>query len=283
MHLNNRWSYLLNLVFLTGLFVLLCNDFLLKAAWGNALTGKLSDIAGVCILPMFIAFLLPDRKRFALGFTALFFIFWKTELSTPFLDGWNAFIPYSLHRVTDYTDLLVLPVLLLSAKVLETPERFTFMYIQRLPVIRLGVLFLAVFAFGATSHVRYLHGYGVKRVSLNREYTVAYPLDSALAKLQAWPGDYAMYRDTLHKQENKKREIRVYCQMYDRDSLSGDTLSMINLQLSEKGRKKSQVYLDCLYILKMPADSTFFGRRLQPDKEYRKQIEDFFREDVIPK
>lgn len=280
MHQNTRWNYLLNPVFVTGLLVLLCNDFFLKAAWGNALTGKLSDLAGVCILPLFIVFLFPSQKQFATAFTALFFVFWKTELSTPFLENWNIFIPYRLGRVVDYTDLLLLPVLLLSAKVLADPERITVTYIYKLPAARLAVLFLAVFAFGATSHVRYLSDYGVKCVWLNREYTVAYPLDSAMAKLQAWSPDYTEFRDTIYKKENKKREICVHYQMFDRDSLSGDTLSIISLHLNEKGKKKSRVYLDGMYIFKMPADSTFFGRRLQPDKKYRKQIEDFFREDV---
>jgi len=40
--------------FLAGLSVLLVNDFVLKQIFHNWLTGKLSDLAGLFIFPMFL-------------------------------------------------------------------------------------------------------------------------------------------------------------------------------------------------------------------------------------
>jgi len=285
MHLNTRWNYLLNPVFITGLFVLLCNDFFLKAAWGNALTGKLSDIAGVCILPLFIAFLFPGRKWLALGFTVLFFIFWKTELSTPFLDGWNAFIPYSLGRVVDYTDLLVLPVLLLSARVLKNPEHFTLTYMYTSPPVRLGVLFLAVFAFGATSRARDMLFYGEYRsIRIDKQYTVPYSIDSSLLILSRLPAPVEVYSDHTHTLVGKKPERDVWLSIYEVSTENKDTVGYLNVLLrQEERRKKSQVYIKSLELNPHMSDSVLFGYSIRVEKRYGKFIKELMMDDILPK
>ncbi|MBL0911917.1 MAG: hypothetical protein IBJ09_06040 [Bacteroidia bacterium] len=286
MHLNTRWNYLLNPVFMTGLFVLLCNDLFLKEAWGNALTGKLSDVAGVCILPLFIAFLLPGRKRTALGFTALFFIFWKTELSTPFLNVWNAHIPFGLNRVADLTDLLVLPVLLLSASVLDKPERFSFTYMHKLPAVRLGVLFLAVFAFGATSHVKGgLLPYGQGRsISIGKQYTVPYSIDSSLAILKRFPAPVEVCSDHTYAAGERRAERSVWLSIYEISKENKDTVGYLNVLLSqEERRKKSRVYIRSAELNPQMSDSVLFGHSIRIEKKYRKFVKELMIEDILPK
>lgn len=286
MHLNTRWNYLLNPVFIAGLFVLLCNDLFLKEAWGNVLTGKLSDVAGVCILPLFIAFLLPDRKRTALGFTVLFFIFWKTELSTPFLAWWNAHIPFGLHRVADYTDLLVLPVLLLSVRVLRNPEQFTFTDMYRSAVLRLGVLFLAVFAFGATSHVKGgLLPYGKDRsIPIEKQYTVPYSVDSALAILKRLPAPVEVYSDHTYAAGEPKAERSVWVSIYEISKEQKDTVGYLNVLLrQEERRKKSEVYIRSAELNPQMSDSVLFGHSIRIEKKYRKFVKELMIEDILPK
>jgi hypothetical protein len=57
-----RKELIFNPYFIGGLSVLMLNDFYLKHEYGNYLTGKLSDFAGLLIFPMFVTFLLPLLK-----------------------------------------------------------------------------------------------------------------------------------------------------------------------------------------------------------------------------
>ncbi len=111
-HLN----LFVSLPFLLGLSLLLFNDFYLKAQFHNAVTGKLSDFAGLFIFPLFFVALCPRLSRFIYIATALFFVFWKSALSQPLIDAWNAIAFFLLWRVVDYTDLSALLALPLSSR-----------------------------------------------------------------------------------------------------------------------------------------------------------------------
>jgi hypothetical protein len=63
--------------------VLLLNDYVLKAAFHNWLTGKLSDFAGVAAFALFWCMLFPQARRLILLGTAAGFAFWKS----PAADG----------------------------------------------------------------------------------------------------------------------------------------------------------------------------------------------------
>jgi len=59
-----RSAYLCNLAFIVGLGLLLLNDHVLKATYGNWFTGKLSDVAGLLIFPLFLQFVFATAKPF---------------------------------------------------------------------------------------------------------------------------------------------------------------------------------------------------------------------------
>jgi hypothetical protein len=87
--------------------LLCCNDFVWKSQFNNALTGKISDFAGIALWVLFWEAWLPQRFRAHLYIlTALFFTWFKSPLSESFLQFLNLF------RVVDYTDLWALLVLL---------------------------------------------------------------------------------------------------------------------------------------------------------------------------
>jgi hypothetical protein len=138
---------------LLGLAVLLANDFLLKQAFGNTLTGKLSDFAGLFVFPLFWGILFP-RARLAIHIvTAAAFLVWKLEVSEPLLALWNERVPLPLGRTVDATDLVAL---------LAVPAAY--LYGRPQPQPRLGSRFggvhrirwvvvpVALFAFAATSY-----------------------------------------------------------------------------------------------------------------------------------
>lgn len=108
---NRRSDLLRTPLFLGALLLLLLNDFFLKAAFHNGLTGKLSDFAGLFVFAVFWIALFPRFRWFILVFTALFFTFWKLPVSNGFVDALNGLLPFHIGRVCDVTDLFALAVL----------------------------------------------------------------------------------------------------------------------------------------------------------------------------
>lgn len=102
-------------VFLVLLLLLLLNDLIFKPAFGNWLTGKLSDFAGVFVFAFFWTALFPARAKAIHWATALGFIFWKTEFSQPLIQ-WLQQQGAPVYRVIDYGDLVALLMLPLSLK-----------------------------------------------------------------------------------------------------------------------------------------------------------------------
>lgn len=94
--------------FILSVALLLLNDHILKAAYGNWLTGKLSDFAGLFAFALFWTALLPRQRRAVFALTAVAFVLWKTPLSDPALAAWNALGILPLARVVDPTDWLAL-------------------------------------------------------------------------------------------------------------------------------------------------------------------------------
>ena len=132
--------------FIIGLTILLLNDLVLKELFGNFLTGKLSDFAGLFIFPLFWNAILPKHKNKIFLLTGLLFIYWKSPLSQILIDNWNTLGLLSLKRTIDYTDLIAL-VILPIAYVLENKKESLKM-IKISPIIPLTI---SAFAFMATS------------------------------------------------------------------------------------------------------------------------------------
>jgi hypothetical protein len=101
--------------FLTGLALLLANDFVLKRAYPALLTGKLSDFAGLFVFSLFCTAVWPRRSREICVATAMAFAWWKSPLSQPAIDHWNSAFAYHIARVIDATDLIALAALPVSA------------------------------------------------------------------------------------------------------------------------------------------------------------------------
>ena len=132
--------------FLTALFVLLLNDFFLKSYLHNALTGKLSDFAGLFVFPLFWAVFLPRFRSWIYLGTGVVFILWKSPAADLLIDGWNRFGSISVARTIDYTDLWALAILPISYVYgLRTPVGYPS---RAFPAL---IGFISLFAFVATS------------------------------------------------------------------------------------------------------------------------------------
>lgn len=121
-----------NYLFIITLAVLILNDHVLKWEYSNALTGKLSDVAGLFLLHLLIVFLFPRTNKIAAIITALTFAFWKSPLSEPLIQFYNHLPLIPISRVVDYTDLAALAVLVASDYFIRHPDRLLRMSIERL-------------------------------------------------------------------------------------------------------------------------------------------------------
>ncbi len=145
---------LLSPLFLLSLIILLVNDFYLKAQFHNFFTGKLSDIAGLFIFPLFLTAFFSKRKLLVYGLTAFLFIFWKSPFSEILIDFWNSLTSLNIGRIIDYTDffaLLILPVSYFYSE-REMRELYTVSFARR--ILASFVVIISVFAFTATSLVK---------------------------------------------------------------------------------------------------------------------------------
>jgi hypothetical protein len=132
-------------IFIFNLVLLLCNDFYWKQTYHNALTGKISDFAGLVVFALFFTAFFPVFKKNIFIGTAILFTFWKSAFSESFIQFLNdSYFPCS--RVVDYSDLMALLVL----PFIYDYKRFTINIL--LPqYLRLAIASIALFAIYATS------------------------------------------------------------------------------------------------------------------------------------
>jgi len=138
--------------FLTALALLLLNDFALKTVFANAITGKLSDFAGLFCFPLFVSCFLPRRRGLVYVATAVTFCAWKSPLSQIVIDLSNSFLAIPIGRIVDYTDLLALAVLPISYAIADHKENDYGGPVNRTPVLA-SLIIVSVFAFSATQFV----------------------------------------------------------------------------------------------------------------------------------
>lgn len=129
---------ILNYLFLGCLTVLFFNDHFFKFQYTSWFTGKLSDIVGIILFPMLLTYLFPKLKQNSVFVAGLFFAFWKSPFSENFISIYNQVSPISIHRVVDYTDLLVfllLPVPYFLIKNDTVLKQFSFKKINAFAVL----------------------------------------------------------------------------------------------------------------------------------------------------
>ena len=188
-----RKHYLLNYFFLSGLIVLFLNDHVFKYEFGNWLTGKLSDFAGVFILPFFLSYLFPQKEKHNIFLTAVFFVWWKSPLSQGFIDGFNSLGLFKVARIIDYTDLIALVTLPFTFGVFRQMEsKRTFRINTRVSAI--FVLLPALLVLTATSVIR-PHGSG-NLLLRGASHMVKMAPDSIILILHK--NGIRAYRDTLY-------------------------------------------------------------------------------------
>ena len=133
--------------FLSALLILLLNDHVLKAVYGNALTGKLSDFAGILLVSLWLFAWQPKRIHISAWLIALAFTVWKSALATPFIALLKQWTPYAIGRVIDATNLWALTMIPLAMYFTHQKPRALLPAMFKVPVVMMAAL-----AIMATSH-----------------------------------------------------------------------------------------------------------------------------------
>lgn len=123
---------LCNVIFILSLIILFLNDHFLKLHFHNWFTGKLSDIAGIILLPFLLNYFFPKLRQNSVYITVLFFTFWKSPYSEKFIEIYNLVSPISIQRVIDYTDLVALIFVVIPYYCIKNQERINFFEIRKI-------------------------------------------------------------------------------------------------------------------------------------------------------
>ena len=132
-------------VFLLSVTLLILNDWFLKYTFHNALTGKLSDFAGLFAFPFFWSLIFDAHKRTIHIATALLFVFWKSGFSQPLIDAMNG-LGLPIARTVDFTDNVAILFALASWQVLKADVG-----VRIKPFFQKMVMGVACLAFMATT------------------------------------------------------------------------------------------------------------------------------------
>lgn len=237
-------SLILNPYFILGLILLLANDFFLKQAFGNALTGKLSDFAGLLIFPLFVAFLLPKLKRSIALITGIAFILWKTPLADPFIHFINQWFIFDIHRVVDYTDYIALLILPLSHYLINNPDsRKSVFKNYKLRLAATYILsFIAFFAFCATSIP--FREIPKGNIYIGKSYTIKLPKDSIIKTIENMGYNCVFHpKDTtdVTSLDFYQTDNIVRYSIQKKDSTAIDTIANIKYDLKELKPNKTKL------------------------------------------
>lgn len=292
-------SLLLHPAFIVSLFILLLNDFYWKYAFPNWFTGKLSDFAGMIVLPVFLHVLVPKANRIAIAiFSALFFIWWKSPLSQPLLDFFNLELNIVLHRTIDYSDLTAISILPFVLRL--KPWQFGFA-----PALQKGAIYLlgctAFFALCATSPLRQLpySPYTENETVYNKQFCSTKTVEDVLAELRSkgivvtqeterfYPFN-PYYQDLYYRIPQGDTSYKVIPISFKPDSIvylrrtlyqpnyliashkfDDEVLNNIRFQIEAYDSKKKR---SCIRVLSF--ESKRYG--YSPDKEDKKRLKGYF-------
>lgn len=150
--------------FMVSVLLMVINDAWLKAAYPGVLTGKLSDIAGIAIVCLLLLTAQPQRARLVCLAIFAGFAWWKSPLSQPAIDAVNAWLPLSVGRTVDYSDLLAMLVIPLCIPVIANPTAFQVAGPTLRGFLLPPIVVLTTLGLMATSMIPVKQDYQIRRV-----------------------------------------------------------------------------------------------------------------------
>lgn len=248
--INRKSFYFVDFLFLFSLLLLIINDHYLKWAYANWITGKLSDVAGLIVLPILLLKLFPvlNKTKVIYG-TALFFIFWKSPAATGFINFYNQFSLIPITRVIDFTDLFCLIILWPLYQIL--PKDFASQNKRNnSPEINWSkcLMLPAIIALMATSPpISFYHRHTRAPIYFNKSLNTNLSKAEVLNRLKA--NGFNVQKDLAFVEGDSTKLIYIQQSPYytiEEFIFNGDTLNHISFSIFEK-ENKSTIYINGLY------------------------------------
>jgi hypothetical protein len=168
--LNRLISVVTSWIFILCLAVLFINDWWLKAAYPNALTGKISDFAGIALVTLLALAAWPRRKYIIYACIALAFLWWKSPLSEPLIQFVNAHGPYPIGRVVDYTDLIALAIMPFCRNILDKNTSSCILNRESIRnIIAVPIAAMTIFVMMATSAMPTRQEFAIQTIKSSSE------------------------------------------------------------------------------------------------------------------
>ncbi|WP_298540639.1 hypothetical protein [uncultured Aquimarina sp.] len=228
-------KYIINPIFISSLLILLINDFFLKYAFHNWITGKLSDIFGIIVFALFLTSFASKFKKGIFIITAIAFSFWKTSYSQPIIEFWNALETIQFDRTIDYTDiicvLVLIPLYPYSPSILLIKSK-TIVFKLAKPVL----VSITFFALLSTSQKRYLVPSAMK---LDKNIMIKMSKDSFFHQLENDKVNYQKDDILIVKRDTFDKYILRNI------VLDYDTIQKVTIGVRER-KNKTNVYIDSL-------------------------------------
>lgn len=255
MEMKTKKHYLLNYLFLSGILLLVVNDHYLKWTYSNWLTGKISDFAGLLVLPFFLSYLFPKRILPNVVGTGLFFIFWKSPFSQGAIEVYNEIAPIQIVRTVDYSDLTALVILPFSYFFIRHLDRSTFWHFHHFRPHPNWLLLPVLLVFMATSPPRSYYWYhSTENVKgFQGDINIKMGREAFLNHLQA--KGVEVYSDTIpeaqasrfeHYWEDQKHEGRLPFYRIDQWIIDRDTLRDLQFALKEISERETTFFFNGL-------------------------------------
>ncbi|ASK32834.1 hypothetical protein CEY12_19530 [Chryseobacterium sp. T16E-39] len=272
MKVNRNKYLLLNYVFVVCLFILFLNDHFFKYEFSNFLTGKLSDIVGIIILPLLLTYIFPKLKVHSLWVSALLFLFWKSSYSEGFINLYNQYALIPITRVIDYSDLVVFLLLPIPYYIIKNVENW-----NSIKVMHFHPLFVfipSLFTLMATSPPP---SFNYTRTKGNLHcfkcnITVNYSQEEIVRKLR----NNNIVFDTIFPMNEKVlernpyfRKNNIYFYKINQLVIDQDTLRNLDFAMRSIDRNKTKFYFNGMQVNENVSTAKLMRKAR---KHYRKMI-----------
>ena len=244
----NKEKHLYRIFFLLSIILLLLNDLYLKYEFHNALTGKLSDFAGLFAFPYFFSCFFPRKSFWIYVLTGLLFVFWKSHLSQSLIDFAQVYNLW-INRTIDYTDLFSLIMLPISYFYWKSDVRKAVKYHMFIKTFVIGV---CCYTFIATSMPQH---YEEKKLYSGYKVEVDLELEMVKSKLHMYKDNIATFN--YYSIEFPERNAYIFA------SINATTI----------GQQTTAITLDSIFSFTVKGSGFIFGGGVdESDVNYMKNL-----------
>jgi len=245
--------HLLNYVFIFCLVVLFVNDHYIKFNYSGWLSGKLSDAAGIIILPLILAYIFPKIGKMAVIVSALLFLFWKSEFSQALIDLYNQYSFVETSRIIDYSDLVVFVFLPAPYYIINNINQLDFIKVNQINPLAILIPSFAVLIATSPPASYYYNRSDANLTCYNCTIKVNYTQAEIINKLKMQDIVFDSIKPLEKSRLSKNQEVNFY--KLNQLVIERDTLKDLEFTMRTFQSGKTKIYFKGMHIADKVTDS----------------------------